>query len=252
MADDAAMSVRVAVMAGLALALILGRSAAHAEPAAEPPAERPLRLIVSPAASPRGDAIADAAIALLMRQAGLRYTLTREPVARALASFRAGQYDADMLRMERFDRIVPGAVRVDPHLLSTTIQSFSRDPALAPRSWGELEGWRVAHVRGVKLIELGLAGRAGVEITNSAEACLGMVAMGRADLCLLNAEWDYKPPAVVGGVRLHRSVLTRAPLHVWLAPSPQAPALAQRLSAAMRAIVASGELGRVAGADRAP
>lgn len=214
--------------------------------------EPPLRLVVSAAASSRGDAIADAAIAAVMRQAGRRYTLSREPVARALASFQAGQYDADGLRMATFDRLVPGAVRVDPHLLSTTIQAFSRTPAVSPTSWAALDGLRVAHVRGVKVIEQALAGHADVEVTNAAAACLGMVAMERVDVCLLNAERDYGPPPRVDGVQLHRTVLTRINLHMWIAPGPHAAALAQELSAAVRRTLASGELTRIAGGNRQP
>ncbi|MBI3346277.1 MAG: hypothetical protein HY020_03580 [Burkholderiales bacterium] len=215
-----------------------------------PAAPEPVRLIVSPAASAQGNAMADAAIALLMRQAGLGYTLTREPVERAVTSFRAGLYDADMLRLPQFDQIVPGAIRVDPHLLSTTILAFSRSPSPAPTSWAELGARRVAHVRGIKAIELGLAGQDGVELTSTAEACLGMVAMGRVDVCLLNAQRDYGAPTQVNGVTLERSVLARVNLHVWVRPGQQA--LAQRLSAALRAAVASGELARVAGGNRQP
>jgi hypothetical protein len=232
-------------LAAWAAGLMVGAGPVPAAPAAEP-----LRLVVSPAASARGNEIADAAIALLMRQAGLNYTLSREPVERAVASFRAGLYDADMLRLPQFDQVVPGAIRVDPHLLSTTVMAFSRSASLAPTSWAELGGSRVAHVRGIKAMELALAGRSGVEVTSTAEACLGMVAMQRVDLCLLNAERDFGPPVQVGGVSLHRSVLARVNLHVWVAPGQQA--LAQRLSAAMKAVLASGELQRVAGGNRAP
>lgn len=239
--------------AAAVLGLLLWACAGRAAPAVGAPAiAEPLRLVVSPSASARGDEIADAATALLMRHAGLDYTLPREPVARALASFQAGLYDADMLRMPQFDQVVPGAVRVDPHLLSTTVYAFSRSASLAPASWAGLAGLRVAHVRGVKVIELALAGRSGVEVTSSAEACLGMVAMQRVDICLLNAERDYDAPTRVSGVALHRSVLARINLHVWVAPGPQAQVLAQRLSTAMRAAVASGELARVAGGNRQP
>lgn len=239
-----------AIVACLALlAPVVGGSAPVA---GAPTVAEPLRLVVSPAASARGDAIADAAVALVMRQAGLSYTLTREPVARALASLRDGRYDADMLRLPQFDQLVPGAVRVDPHLLSTTLYAFSRSPTLAPAGWKDLGTLHVAHVRGIKSIELALAGRAGVEVTSSAESCLGMVAMKRVDLCLLNAERDFDQPAQVNGVTLYRSVLARVNLHIWLAPAPEAKALAQRLSQALRAVVASGELGRVAEGNRAP
>lgn len=240
------------LLAALCLPLLLwaGHGVAGPASAAAAPIAEPVRLVVSPAASVRGNEIADAAIALLMRHAGLSYTLAREPVGRALASFRAGHYDADMLRLPQFDQVVPGAIRVDPHLLSTTVMAFSRSPSLAPTSWAELGQLRVAHVRGIKAIELALAGRAGVEVTSTADACLGMVAMQRVDFCLLNAEREYGPPVQVHGVPLHRSVLAHVNLHVWVAPGH--PALAQRLSMAMKATVASGELQRIAGGNRAP
>lgn len=239
-------------LAAALLSLLGGLAPARGASGEAAPAEPPLRLVVSVAASSRGSAIADAAIAAVMRQAGRPYTLSHEPVARALASFQAGQYDADMLRMPQFDRLVPGALRVEPHLLTTTIQAFSRSAALSPASWSELTGLRVAHVRGVKVIEMGLAAHADVEVTNSAAACLGMVAMQRVDVCLLNAERDYGPPPRVDGVELHRTVLARINLHIWVAPGPQAQVLAQQLSAAVRQVVASGELGRIAGGNRLP
>lgn len=237
------MLLRAAITAG---GLLLGACAVRAAP------PEPLRLVVSPAASARGDRLADAAIDLLMRRAGLAYTLTREPVARALASFQSGRYDVDMLRMPQFDQVVPGAVRVDPHLLSTSIYAFARVGAPMPASWAGLGGLRVAHVRGVKAIEQALGSRPGVEVTSSPAACLGMVAMQRVDVCLMNAEREYGAPDQVDGVALQRAVLARINLHAWVAPGPDAQALAQRLSAATRALVASGELARAAEGNRQP
>jgi hypothetical protein len=245
------MKIRSSVATAL-LSLLGGLAGARAAPAEPARPEAPVRFVVSAAASARGDAIADAALAAIMRRAGRAYTLSREPVARALASFQSGQYDADLLRIAQFDRIVPGAVRVDPHLLTTTVQAFSRTPAVSPTSWAALEGLRVAHVRGVKIIEMGLAGHADVEVMNTASACLGMVAVQRVDVCLLNAEHDYGPPPRVDGVLLHRTVLTRINLHIWVAPGPQAQALAQQLSTAVRQSLASGELTRIAGGNRQP
>lgn len=229
----------------LSLALLTAATA-HAD---EAPAE-PVRLLTSTAASDEGDEVARRSIELLMRRARLSYTLSHEPIERAVASFRAGHYDADILRFAQYDSIVPGAIRVDPHLLSTTIMAFTRSAELAPQSWEALRGLRVAHVRGVKLIEQRLAGAPGVEVTSRPAACLGMVAADRVDVCLLNAELGYEAPPAADGRALHRSVLARVNLHIWVAPGHQA--LAQRLSTALRAIVASGELARTAGANRQP
>jgi ABC-type amino acid transport substrate-binding protein len=222
----------------------LGRAAPQASPIVEP-----VRLLTSSAASPHGDEVANAAIELMMRHAHLSYTLRREPPERAVASFRAGLYDADVLRFAQYDRVVPGAIRVDPHLLSTTFVAFTRSPALSPRDWAALDGLRVAHVRGVKVLEQRLAGRPGVEVTSAPSACLGMVSAGRVDVCVLHADVAYAAQQLKGPP-LHRSVLARVNLHVWVAPGRQD--LAQRLAQALRACVASGELARVAGPDRQP
>lgn len=154
-----------------------------------------------------------------------------------------------MLRFAQYDRVVPGAIRVDPDLLSTTFVAFTRSPTLSPQDWPALDGLRVAHVRGVKVLEQRLAGRPGVEVTSAPAACLGMVAAGRVDVCVLHADLAYAAQQLKGKP-LHRSVLARVNLHVWVAPGQAA--LAQRLGKAMRACVASGELARLARQDRQP
>lgn len=233
-----------------ACCVLFWAAAGCAVAASEAPAvDEPVRLLTSAAASVRGDVVADAAVELLMRHAGLRYSLTREPAERSVASFRSGLYDADVLRFAQYDSVVPGAIRVDPHPLSTSFIAFSRSAAQAPRDWAALEGLRVAHVRGVKVLEQRLAGRAGVEVTSTPSACLGMVAAGRVDVCVLHADLAYVAEQV-NGTQFQRSLLARVNLHVWVAPGREA--LAQRLGKALRACVASGELARVAGADRQP
>jgi hypothetical protein len=199
-------------------------------------------------ATPRGNDIAVRAVDLVMRKAGLDYTLTNEPHERALVSLRAGRYDADILRLPQFDQIYPGALRVEPHLLTTTVHAFSRDPAPRPQGWAALKEQRVVHVLGAKVIELELPAEQPRAIAPNAEACLRMVALKRADVCLINAEFAYQPPSAAQG--LQRRVLARVPLYIWVAPGRQA--LADQLARAVRATVASGELPRLAGADRAP
>lgn len=209
-----------------------------------------VRLVSSAEAGSPGDLAAMRALQLLMQRAGLNYALRHEPTERAVISLRAGLYDADLLRYAGFEKVVPGAVRVDPHLLSTTLVAFSRPPGLKTAGWESLRGLRVAYVRGIKLIERELAGRPGLQPTSSAPSCLGMVAADRVDVCLLNAETSAAAPELIDGTRLHRRVLVDVPLYVWAAPGHEA--LAQRLSKTLVELVASGELAPVVQGFRVP
>jgi len=230
----------------VALLLVVQAGVAQADDAIT----EPVRMVTSASAASDGDDAAARALALLMRRAGLRYSLSREPTERAVVSLRAGLFDADLLRYPQFDRIVPGAIRVDPHLLSTTLVAFSRSQeALAPKGWEALRGRRVAYVRGIKLIEQELGGQAELSATNGPTSCLSMAAAGRVDVCLLNAETSAAAPELIDGSRLKRTELIQVNLHIWVGPGHEA--LARRLSRALQGLVTSGELSPVVGAKRA-
>lgn len=230
---------------GLAFFLALGGL-----PAGAAPTDPPLRMVTSVPISSKGDSIASRAIATVMQHAGLPYTLNVEPRDRALLSFKNGMYDVDILRSRHFDELFPKAIRVEPHLLTTTVHAFTRESTPPPTSWHQLKGHRVVMLRGARVIDQALPEEAERQFTSAAQSCLAMVAVERADVCLLNAELYYRPPQGRESSRLLRSVIGRAPLYVWVAPGRQA--LAKQLGAAIRAAVASGELAQVAGEDREP
>jgi hypothetical protein len=201
-------------------------------------------------ASDKGNAIANEVVRALMQRAGLAYSLSNEPNQRALTSFQAGLYDVDVLRVAQFDLVFPGAIRIEPHLLSTTLHAISTSPEVRPRNWEELKAYRIAHVRGAKSIELQLLPGQRAELTSTAASCMAMAAAGRVDLCLVNAEAQFMPPQSIEGRALHHRIFDRVRLHMWAAPGREA--LAQELSQAIKAMVASGELARLAGPNRAP
>ncbi len=185
-----------------------------------------------------------------MRRAGLRHVLSHEPTERAVISLRTGLYDVDLLRYARFDKVVPGAIRVDPHLISTTLVAFSRVPMPGAQDLASLRGLRVAYVRGIKLVEQELGGQPGVEPTTAAPSCLGMVVAGRVDVCLLNAETSAAAAELMDGRRLERRVLVRVDLHLWVAPGRDQ--LARQLSSALLDLAASGELAQAVDGLRGP
>lgn len=219
--------------------LLLGCAAVSSAWAQEEVAE-PVRVVSSAAAGSPGDLAAQRGLELLMRRAGLRHVLSHEPTERAVISLRNRLYDVDLLRYARFDKVVPGAIRVDPHLITTTLVAFSRVPMPGAQGLESLRGLRVAYVRGIKLIEQELGGQPGVEPTTAAPSCLGMVAAGRVEVCLLNAETSAAAAELMDGTRLERRVLVKVDLHLWAAPGHEA--LARRLSTALRELAASGEL----------
>jgi hypothetical protein len=210
----------------------------------------PVRFVSSASPASQGDDAATRALESVMRRAGLRYTLNHEPTERALRSLRAGAYDADLLRYEKFDRVLPGALRVDPYILRTTVVAFSGAPLPAAGSWQAVRGLRIAYVRGIKLIEQALEGWPDVVPTTGSASCLGMAVAHRVDVCLLNVETSNAVTDLPDGARLHRTVLLNVDLHIWVAPGRQA--LAERLSRAVREAVASGDIVRTVGGANTP
>ncbi|HEY0953170.1 MAG TPA: hypothetical protein VGE36_00330 [Roseateles sp.] len=222
----------------------------RAQPAAVDAITEPVLLVGTAPPSAQAGEVHQQLLKLLMQRAGLRYALSYEPVERAIASLRAGLYDAETLRFPGYDRVVPGAIRVDPHLLTTSFLAFSRSATVAPRSWQDLRELRVAYLRGVRLVEQQLAGAASVTATTTPQSCQAIVAAGRVDACVLFADAALLAARDAEPAPLHRHLIERVNLHLWVAPGREV--LARRLTLALRAMADSGELARVAGAERQP
>lgn len=209
-------------------------------------AQVPLRVVLGEPTSKSGDERGAHAVGLILRSAGLSYTLSREPPERALVNFRAGRYDIDGARTADFDKAVPGAIRVEPALMQIAIRAFGRAGLPGPTAWADLALHRIAYVRGQRSVEYRLPpGQPAVAVTTPA-SCLGMAAIGRVDYCVIVAV----PRDALQGTRvpLHGSVIERIPLHLWVGPGREA--LARALGEALRANIANGELARVLAAPQ--
>lgn len=234
----------------LGLGLVIGACfgvcarAAHAAGRVDPPS--PVRLVTSLPKDGELRSVLDQALDLVMKRAGLTYTLADEPFERALLSFRNGLYEAEATRVAQFDQVAPGAIRVDPHLLSVTIRAFSRE-GVNPQSWSDLKRYKIAYLRGTRSIALNLQPGQSVELTSTTNSCLAMAAAGRVDTCLL-AAWTEVPAQLRG--QLRSQPLWREPLYMWVRPD-QAE-LARRLALAIQATLSSGELARTVGTARDP
>jgi ABC-type amino acid transport substrate-binding protein len=228
-----------------AVAILLALLGAAPACAAEPP---PWRVVVAGPDRPEGLTLALPALELVLRRAGLTYAIGREPIERAQVSFKAGLYDIDGARAADFDRLVPGAIRVDPPLLTIPVKAFGIEPLPGAGGWAALERYRVARVRGQRAVESRLP--QADEVVSSVEACARMASAGRVDYCVL---------AVIGELSvtdlrapLQATLVAVAPLHLWVRPGPGREALARRLADSLRAVSASGELAQALQAWREP
>ncbi|CAM3764652.1 hypothetical protein [Roseateles saccharophilus] len=206
--------------------------------AAEPAA---LRVVIA-TTSPTDYEAGQRAVAIMMHQAGLSYTLTQEPPERAVASLKAGLYDVDIARVDGFDKDVPGALRVDPPLGTVVVRAYGRRPlpAPVPVSLAGLARYRIAHVHGQRAVEYQLPkGGTGYPVATPS-ACLGMAAAGRVDYCVLASLSQAEANLPRGP--LQAQVINQLPFYIWVGPGHGE--LARRLGEALRGAIASGDIDR--------
>lgn len=204
--------------------------------AAEP---APLRVVIT--ATTAGDfAAGQRAFDVVMRRAGLSYSLTREPFERAAVSLKAGLYDIDAARIDGFDKDVPGMQRVDPPLGAVTVRVYGRRPLPAPPTLAALAGYRVAHVHGQRMIENLLSDSSSGYAVATPEACQGMVAAGRVEYCVFGSLSPPEPDPAREPLQFQ--VISQTPVYIWVGPGREA--LARRLAQALRSASASGDIDR--------
>lgn len=234
-------------------ALLLLSAAAPCEPTRNPapgvPQRRPLALVnVKPLDLPLMVNLRQA-LDLAFARAGLSYTLDSRPGERALAEFKAGQWDGDANRAATFGQAFPQAIQVQPHLYNANSFVVAPLQAPLPKSWAELKGKSVAIVRGYKTLAFSTGSAAVREITNSEDSCLRMALAARVDYCVLRGDEAGKWPGEEQfGAQMHASRIDQVPVYIWLGPAYADEA--RRLSDALRAMEKTGELRRVMGRFR--
>ncbi len=213
------------------------------------PPPRQLRLV---SVDTLGSAYNQALRALLDRvfeRAGLRYALTERPAERALVELRAGQFDGDITRHQRFDEQLPGLLRVEPTHSTVFDLAVTRRGGPQPARWEDLATLRVAVPRGFKRIEALTQGLAARELVEGVDACVRMVVQGRVDVCV---EPGYTSTAGLGrvpaGAQIETRVLGTSDMHLWLGAAHADGA--RRLGQALAELERSGELAQLMGAFR--
>jgi len=120
---------------GLALVLLLSQHAGAQESAPMPnpvPALKPFRLVTNGKLQSPAILQSYAVAQVALRRLGYVPSLVSEPGERALASLKAGLYDADLSRVARFAEAYPQGLRIEPHLATVWYIAVSSSPEVKP------------------------------------------------------------------------------------------------------------------------
>ncbi len=165
----------------------------------------------------------------------------RYPSRRLLKTLLDGEIDANLQRVAALAAEQPSLVRVDTPINTIEVRVYSLAAAPRVRDWSDLNGRRVAFVRGVLVIERNLPpGAVRVEVGSDADL-LRMLPRDMADIGVVAepARNTLNGIALPATVQRQDKVLEEVPLYHYL--HGRHAELAVRLDTALRAMQASGE-----------
>jgi len=167
------------------------------------------------------------------------------PVRRALRALLAGEVDANLYRVAALAQEQPQLSRVDTPVLTLAVYSYANKGGPRPASWSDLAGLRVAHLRGVLLIERQLPAETRRVEAASVDELFRLLALQMVDVVV-----TVEPRLAVPLGQRMRPAFSRAevelaelPMHHYL--SDRHAELAHRLDAVLARLKASGELDRL-------
>jgi len=167
------------------------------------------------------------------------------PVRRALRALLAGEVDANLYRIAALAQEQPQLRRVDTPVLTLAAYSYASKGGPRPVSWDDLTGLRVAHLRGVLLIEQQLPAEARRVEAASVEELFRLLALQMVDIVVTVEPRLAVPLGQRMGTTFVRAEaeLAALPMHHYL--GERHAELARRLDAVLARMRASGELDRL-------
>lgn len=163
----------------LLAALLVSTSCLAAEP-------RVLRLNETnapPFSNPQRTGFYDVVVTEALRRAGLRLEIVTLPAERALLLSDSGASDGELNRNAAVEKAYRNLVRVPEKLGEMQFVAFTKDAAI-PASLDAFRGRTVGLVRGWKIYEQALAGRADVISAEDAGQLFSMLDLERVDVAL--------------------------------------------------------------------
>jgi polar amino acid transport system substrate-binding protein len=120
------------------------------------------------------------------RRLGMEAFIVSMPAERSLVSANAGETDGELYRRAGIEKNYPNLLMVPVPVASYEVVAFaSTSSTLSIHNWASLPPWRMAFVKGIKVIEENTAGMQTVPVATLQQA-FGMLDKGRVDLVLAN------------------------------------------------------------------
>ncbi|MEJ6001651.1 substrate-binding periplasmic protein [Paucibacter soli] len=167
------------------------------------------------------------------------------PVRRALRALLAGEVDANLYRIAALAQEQPQLHRVETPVLTLAAYSYANKDGPRPAKWGDLAGLRVAHLRGVLLIEQQVPADARRVEAGTVDELFRLLALQMVDV-VVTVEARLALPLgqrVSPAIARADAELAALPMHHYL--GERHGELARRLDAVLARLKASGELDRL-------
>lgn len=169
------------------------------------------------------------------------------PSRRAMLMMLNGELDGNVFRIAGLAAEQPTLYRVDTPIAATEIRVYAVDTKRQVNTWRQLDGLRVAYLRGTLLIERNLPGGTHRVEAGSIVEMLRLLQRNAVDVLVMSDPIHSKPHPLAraaGIVRLE-GVLETTPLYHYL--RGQHRELGMRLNSVLKRMTTSGEMQEIRG-----
>lgn len=192
----------------------------------------------------QSDSVSMASAAILSRAyAELKQPmqLVELPGRRTLKMLLAAELDGNLLRVAGLAQEQPALFMVPTPVVVSVVRMYAVQPQPHLANWAQLAGLRVAHRRGVIVVERNLPTEARAVPADSVAECMRMVTVAMADVCLSVEPLGSPPTPLAEAAGLHPldGILAQVPLHHYLLDRHRK--LGARLNQVLQRMQASGE-----------
>lgn len=186
--------------------------------------------------------VSEAVLAQAYAKLGVPVVFVDMPVRRALVLMQSGELDGNVHRVAELLADQPTLARVETPINATAVRAYSRHKDIHLKGWSDLDGLRVAYVRGTLLVERGLTPQTRRVEAANIEEMLRLLTKDMADVALFvePASSPVHPLAAAAQVERLAGVIQRVPLHHYLVGKHREMAL--RLDGVLQAMQRNGEL----------
>lgn len=137
------------------------------------------------------------------------------PAERSLWMANNGGMDGEVSRLANLEKIYPHLLRVNIPLEVISLYAYSNKTPLTITGWQSLKPYRIAYLRGVKVIEHNLRGFSAEGITNI-EQIFTMLAYNRVNIIIIDKRQATEIPAKYHSIKVLKPLLYSFPVYHYL------------------------------------